>query len=84
MRQSDFVIEYRQTATQAIKALQALQALHREADIMNYPDELGEDAFQGENTVIDVVKLQTAMTGTEGLLSLLTPVFLRAFYAIRV
>lgn len=84
MRQSDFVTEYRQTATAAIKALQSLQALHREAAIMEYPSDLGEGAFQGENAVIDATKMQAAMAGAEGLLSLLTPEFLRAFYAIRV
>lgn len=83
-RPSDFVTEYRQQATAAIKSLQSLQALHREAAIMQYPDDLGDDAFQGENASVDVAKMQAAMTSTEGLLTLLTPEFLRAFYTIRL
>ncbi len=84
MRESDFVSEYRQQATAAIKALQNLQALHREAAIMAYPDDLSEAAFAGENSVITAEKLTVAMTATNGLLTLLTPEFLRAFYTIRL
>lgn len=84
MRESDFVTEYRQQATLAIKALQQLQALHREALIMGYPAELGEAAFGGENAAIGVEKLEAAMAVTNGLLTLLTPEFLRAFYTIRL
>ena len=83
-RETDFVSEYRQTATDAIKALQHLQILHREAVIMDYPNALTDAAFAGENSVIDAVKLQAVMNAANGLFTLLTAEVLRSFYTVRV
>lgn len=84
-RQSDFITQYRQVVTQAIKAIADLRSLTQEAEAMNYPSQLNPDlAFAGANGDIDADKMASAMLAVDGILSAITLPVSAAIYSIRV
>lgn len=84
-RQSDFVTQYRQAVTAALKAIADLRALSQEAEAMDYPDNLdAELAFAGANGDIDTAKIVAAMTAVDGILAAINKQVSAAIFAIRV
>lgn len=84
-RQSDFVTQYRQAVTQALKAIADLRSLTQEAEAMDYPSQLNPElAFAGANSDIDTDKMASAMLAVDGILSAITRPMSAAIYSIRV
>lgn len=82
-RQSDFVTEYRQEITAALKIIGRLKIMYDEAKAAKYPASFTDKAFEGENGDIDVVKLSTAMNAAGVILAGIDDAELEALYAVR-
>ena len=82
-RQSDFVTEYRQEITAALKIIGRLKILYDEAKAAKYPDNFTDKAFEGENGDIDVTKLSDAMRAAGDILAGIDDEELEALYAVR-
>lgn len=82
-RQSDFVTEYRQEITAALKTIGRLKILYDEAKAAKYPASFTDKAFEGENGDIDAVKLTAAMNAAGTILAGIDDSEMEALYAIR-
>jgi len=84
MRQTNFVSEYREAITKALLAIEKLQSLQREANLMSWPENLADEAFVGENEVITKEQLGAAMAAGLSVLSEIDDKEFTALYSIRV
>lgn len=84
-RQSDFITEYRAATSAALKSINDLLALGKEASLNNWPADLNPElAFVGMNQDINVEKLTAAMVAASQILSNIDDVEFAALYKIRI
>lgn len=84
-RQSDFVSQYRRKITDALIVIGELQALHAEATLMQYPEQMdAEKAIEGENADIDIKKLTEAMGAASSILADISREEFTSLYRIRL
>lgn len=84
MRESDFITLYRMHVTRLLESMDALEALRREYDALDYGNELDqEEHFVGENEAIEKAHLVSAVSTVETIGGLLAQGHRTNLYRVR-